>query len=225
MGKYLVTGASRGIGEALVRELRSDNHEVLALARSTPALQALSDEVSCSYITADLMNLDKQSLKSKIESFGPLSGIVHNAGQLVNKPFFELSSKDVFGVYQVNALSAFPLLQTALPFVEKGGHIVAISSIGGINGSSKYPGLSAYSSSKAAIAVLMECLQAELGENDWSFNALALGAISTDMLRQAFPGYDAPLSPEQLSPFLAKFLYSGHQVIKGKILPISISNP
>lgn len=225
MANYLVTGASRGIGEALVREMRAAGHHVLALARNERALAQLAEETGCSYLPFDLSQQDTKGLQDRLNSWNGLDGVVHNAGTLVNKPFFELSREEVFQVYDVNVLSAFELFKTVLPYVNSGGHLVAIGSMGGINGSSKFAGLSAYSSSKAALGVLMECLQAEFGNRDWAFNALALGAVSTEMLQQAFPGYQAPVVPEQMASFILKFILSGHQVIRGKVLPISLSNP
>jgi 3-oxoacyl-[acyl-carrier protein] reductase len=225
MANYIVTGASRGIGEALVREMRSAGHKVLALARNESSLARLAEETGCSYWPFDLSRQDTEGLQRILKSWNGLDGIVHNAGTLVNKPFLELSREEVLHVYEVNVLSAFELFKTVLPFVNRGGHLVAIGSMGGLNGSVKFAGLSAYSSSKAALGVLMECLQAEFGDRDWAFNALALGAVSTEMLQQAFPGYEAPVVPEQMAAFILKFILSGHQVIRGKVLPISLSNP
>jgi len=106
-----------------------------------------------------------------------------------------------------------------------GGHIVNIGSMGGFQGSSKFPGLSVYSSSKAAVASFTECLAEELKETKIKVNCLALGATQTEMLEEAFPGYEAPLSANKMAEFIADFSLNSSKWINGKVLPISISTP
>ena len=107
----------------------------------------------------------------------------------------------------------------------QGAHILNISSIGGITGTSKFPGLSAYSSSKGALSILTECLALELKEKNIAVNALALGAVQTEMLYKAFPNYKAPLSAKQMAEYIADFAVSGQKYFNGKVLPVSLSTP
>ncbi|MDT8347626.1 MAG: SDR family oxidoreductase, partial [Flavobacteriaceae bacterium] len=104
-------------------------------------------------------------------------------------------------------------------------HVVAISSMGGVQGSVKFPGLSAYSSSKAAIISLMELLAEEYKENGPRFNSLALGAVQTEMLGEAFPDYQAPLDARQMAEFIADFAVNGQRFFNGKTLPVSSTTP
>ena len=97
--------------------------------------------------------------------------------------------------------------------------------MGGFQGSSKFPGLSAYSASKAALANLTECLAEELKEKNICANCLALGAVQTEMLETAFPGYVAPVKSREMASFIAYFATRGHQFYNGKILPVSVSTP
>jgi short-subunit dehydrogenase len=108
---------------------------------------------------------------------------------------------------------------------ENGGHIVNIGSMGGFQGSVKFPGLSVYSSSKAAVASFTECLAEELKDTQIKVNCLALGAAQTEMLASAFPGYKAPISAEKMAEFIADFSLKAHQWINGKIIPVSLSTP
>jgi NAD(P)-dependent dehydrogenase (short-subunit alcohol dehydrogenase family) len=97
--------------------------------------------------------------------------------------------------------------------------------MGGVQGSAKFAGLSAYSSSKAALCTLTECLAEELKLENISVNCLALGAVQTEMLSKAFPGYRAPLSASEMAEFIVQFARSGHYYFNGKILPVSSTTP
>jgi NAD(P)-dependent dehydrogenase (short-subunit alcohol dehydrogenase family) len=97
--------------------------------------------------------------------------------------------------------------------------------MGGVQGSSKFAGLAAYSSSKGALITLTELLAEEFKETGPSFNALAFGAVQTEMLEEAFPGYIAPLSADQMGAYLLNFALTGHQFFNGKVLPVSSGTP
>lgn len=107
----------------------------------------------------------------------------------------------------------------------KGAHIVNISSMGGLTGTAKFAGLSAYSSSKGALTILTECLAVELAKKNISVNGIAPGAVQTEMLSQAFPGFKAPVTSAQMGEFIADFTLQGHKYFNGKVLPVSLSTP
>ena len=146
---------------------------------------------------------------------------------LVNKLFTEITSTDLESVFNVNVFSVFRLIQGILPIMETKtrGHVINISSIGGVQGSVKFAGLSAYSSTKAALACLTECLAEEFKDLNISFNCLALGAVQTEMLEEAFPGYKAPLTAWEMAEFISKFSVNANKVMNGKIIPVSLSTP
>jgi NAD(P)-dependent dehydrogenase (short-subunit alcohol dehydrogenase family) len=158
-------------------------------------------------------------------TFGSVDVLINNAGSLVNKPFMEISSSEFEAVFQVNVFAVATLIRLILPLMNQKGHVVNISSMGGVQGSAKFPGLSAYSSSKGALVILTELLAEEFKESGPSFNALALGAVQTEMLEEAFPGYQAPLSAAQMAEYIIDFALKGHQFYNGKVLPISSSTP
>ena len=97
--------------------------------------------------------------------------------------------------------------------------------MGGIQGSTKFAGLSAYSSSKGAVITLSELLAEEFKEQGIAFNVLALGSVNTEMLQEAFPGYEAPLSPKQMAEYIFNFTLTGNQFYNGKVLQVSSSTP
>jgi NAD(P)-dependent dehydrogenase (short-subunit alcohol dehydrogenase family) len=103
--------------------------------------------------------------------------------------------------------------------------VVNISSMGGLATTVKFPGLAAYSSSKGAVNILTELLAEEFKESGPAFNALALGAVQTEMLEEAFPGLQAPLSAVEMATYVLEFALTGQQYFNGKILPVSSSTP
>jgi len=177
-------------------------------------------------LSADLANLSEDFF-NKIKDIMPYADIlINNAGALINKPFTEISLSEINYLFNVNVIGVINLIKQLIPLLEKSQkpHVLNISSMGGFQGSSKFPGLSIYSSSKAALATLTECLAVEF-QGKISFNCLALGAVQTEMLEQAFPGYKAPLSAEKMAEFVMDFALNGHNFFNGKILPVSLSTP
>ncbi len=235
MKQYIVTGAGRGIGRDTALALAADSsHWVLALSRNREALQQLwetakaqgcSERLCC--LPYDLTHPEPTRLMEELSQWGKLHGIVNNAGLLIHKSFEELTDADWLAMFQVNCLSVVSLIRQVLPLLEvaQGAHIVNIGSMGGFQGSAKFAGLSAYSASKAALANLAETLAEEFSSRKIAVNCLALGAVQTEMLAQAFPGYEAPLSSAQMGSFIAWFVTHGHTFFNGKVLPVSVSTP
>lgn len=233
----IITGASRGIGYELVRQLSADPaNKVMAVARSADKLEQLKQDCLAANAGAIVLpvvcNLEDEAQVSQLEAavrehFGRINILVNNAGAIVNKPFMELTAEDFRKVYTVNVFSAARLIREMLPLMDQGrrGHVVNISSMGGFQGSAKFAGLSAYSSSKAALCCLTECLAEEFREKNIAFNCLALGAAQTEMLENAFPGYKAPLSASEMAAFIAGFAVSAQLYMNGKIIPVSAATP
>lgn len=218
-----ITGGSRGIGLATVKEFLQKDWKVIVLTRNLDPLSELKEEYGADLelVAYNLQNPMQTNLPSD-----PVDILIHNAGALVNKPMVEMTAEDLQFCYNINVFGPYLLTQRLLSQLTDCAHVVAISSVGGVQGSVKFPGLTNYSSSKGAVNVLMECFQAEFAEStQWSFNTLALGAVQTEMLSEAFPGYVAPLQPEELSPFIYTFASTAGQVMRGKIIPVSLSTP
>ena len=127
---------------------------------------------------------------------------------LLNKPFSKTTFRDFAKVYETNVFGVSELSRIVVPFMPKDGHVVTISSMGGIQGSMKFPGLAAYSSSKGAVITLTELLAEEYKETGPSFNVLALGAVQTEMLEEAFPGYKAPTTPLEITAMVCPVVIS-----------------
>ena len=225
MKNIIVTGTSRGIGLELALQFANAGHHVLALSRKTPQILIENSNVTCLSV-----DLSKEQDLTQVEQFLTSSmknvdAIVHNAGALLFKPFEETSSEEFENIYKVNVFGVANLTRVCLPFLIKGSHVVTISSMGGIQGSLKFAGLSAYSSSKGAVITLSELLAEEYKERGISFNVLALGAVQTEMLAEAFPGYQANISASEMANYLYDFTLTGNKYYNGKVLQVTTSNP
>jgi len=225
MKNIIISGTSRGIGYELALLFASEGHQVLAISRKTP--QALLEHKNITCLSVDLAEEnDLQKVSDFLSStWKKVDAIVHNAGALVLKPFAETTSADFERVYKVNVFGVASLTRIALPNLNPGSHVVTISSMGGIQGSMKFAGLSAYSSSKGAVITLSELLSEEFKERGISFNVLALGSVQTEMLAEAFPGYEAPLSAKDMADYIYDFTLKGNKFYNGKVLQVSSSTP
>jgi NAD(P)-dependent dehydrogenase (short-subunit alcohol dehydrogenase family) len=226
MKNVIITGSSRGIGFELVNLFSQNNYNIIALSRNVSSISKLNLN-NVSTFSTDLSDSDSinKAVKFIKNKFSSVDVLINNAGKLINKPFIETSFEDFKLVYSVNVFGLAELIRLMLPSFSNTSHIINISSIGGIAGSSKFPGLSAYSSSKAALNVLTEMLYEEFKTLGPVINTLALGAVQTEMLEEAFPGYKAPLSSVEMANYIYDFSIKGHKYFNGKILPVSISNP
>jgi len=224
----IITGTSRGIGFELVKYFSEQNHQVLALTRHREKIDLL--QKTHHNIAALEVDITKEKDLGVIANFvssrwKKIDIIIHNAGALIHKPFFKTTTKDFMNVYKVNVFAVAALTKKMLPFLHKGSHVVAISSMGGIQGSMKFAGLSAYSSSKGAVITLMELLAEEYKASGISFNTLALGAVQTEMLSEAFPDYKAPITAAEMANYIADFSLMGNRIYNGKVLQVSNSTP
>jgi len=225
--KIIITGTSRGIGYELAQIFANEGHQVLALSRNHMPIQNLKH----ANIHSFPFNLNEEKDLDQVEKFvdeqwkGSVDILIHNAGSLINKPFAEITAQELMTVYQTNVFGVFQLNQRLVSKMPKEGHVVTISSMGGVQGSMKFPGLSAYSSSKSAVINLTEILAEEYKESGPSFNVLALGAVQTEMLQEAFPGYEAPTSAEEMAHYIADFSLTGNRFYNGKMLQVSNSTP
>jgi short-subunit dehydrogenase len=221
----VVLGASQGIGAALVNVFAANSsNQVYALSRQLDKMQQQFQQANVHALHIDLLtNVHAQiaalDLPDKIDI------VINNAGLLINKPFQTITHQDFHNSYQVNVIGIMEATQTLLPKLDAGSHIVNISSMGGFQGSLKFAGLAAYSTAKAALCSFTEMFAEEFKESKIHMNCLCLGAVQTEMLAQAFPGYQAPTTPEEMAQYIANFAEHSGQLLNGKIIPVSASNP
>jgi len=227
MTDIIITGAGKGIGFELVKLfIGLENYRVVGLSRNIDQLNGLKSTNLIS-VSVDLASSGAtESIRKLIDLHDLKPGIlINNAGLLINKPMKQMQPEDFDNVFTTNVKAPFFFIQQLLPYFAPNAHIVNIGSMGGVQGSAKFSGLSLYSASKGALAVLTECLAEELKGTGIAVNCLALGAAQTEMLGQAFPGYKAPVTANEMAEFIAEFALSGHRYFNGKILPVSLSTP
>jgi len=233
----VITGASRGIGKELTKFFARDNNRIIIISRNSEKLKELKNECKNNNSKTKILpvSFDLEHIDDNIdELINIISGfvdkvdiLINNAGFLINKPFEKISFRERERIYKINVLAPMELISNLLPLLKKSekSHVVNISSMGGFQGSMKFAGLASYASSKAAIASLTECLAEEYKNTNISFNCLALGAVATEMLAEAFPDYKARTTPKDMAEYIYNFAISGHKMFNGKILPVSNTTP
>ncbi|MEX2484974.1 MAG: SDR family oxidoreductase [Brumimicrobium sp.] len=224
----VVIGASRGIGKELVKLFSADkNNQVIALSRNTDAMSTFSGIENIQFYGFDLASSSViDDLNNILSEINQVDILINNAGKLVNKPFLELTKNDIESCYQTNAIGVMLATQVVVPKMEKnGGHIVNISTMGAFQGSVKFPGLLAYSTSKAGVVSFTELFAEEYKESKIKMNCLCLGAVQTEMLEEAFPGFEAPLSAKEMAAYISDFALNADKYMNGKILPVSLTTP
>lgn len=230
----IITGASSGIGfETALEFTLNTEHKVICIARTADKLRKLLEIAKgitpdCTLLPVefDIVNDDYAALVPFLkEQLGTVDILINNAGSLINKPFLETTPADMWQMLESNVMGHFNMIQNVLPLMPSGSHILNIGSMGGFQGSVKFPGLSAYSSSKAALHTLTECLAQELVETGIKINCLALGSAQTEMLERAFPGYQSPVMAFEMGKYVADFAKTGHRFFNGKTLPVAVTTP
>lgn len=224
----IITGASRGIGLELTRKFLTGKNRIITISRNTKPLEELNAGDSLKYISFDLLQAEKNfELIALVEKHfnQKVDIVINNAGLLIKKPFSQCQPDDFDQMFSVNVKAVFFLIQQLLPYFNSPSHIVNITSMGGFQRSEKFPELSLYAASKGALSTFSECLAVELKPQNIYVNALAIGAVDTEMLKEAFPGYQASVSAADMAEYIMEFALNGHKVYNGKILPVSLSTP
>jgi short-subunit dehydrogenase len=181
--RVLITGASRGIGEALARRFAGAGADVALVARNAEALDALAGELGGTAVVADLA--DPAAVTGVVERVeadgGPVDVLVNNAALDGGGWFPELDPDAVADVVQVNLAAALQLCRQALPGMleRRRGRIVNISSMAGV---SAFPGMAAYAATKAGLTQFTEILALDLKGLPVGTTLVELGPIPTDML-------------------------------------------
>ena len=224
MKTIIVTGSGKGIGKETSIRAAKSGINVIAISRNTQSLKNIKNIIP--------LNIDitkKESLNELVKLLKTkkirIDGLINNAGCLIKKPFSNTDFEIFKKVYEVNVFGLAEITRLVIPFINNHGHVVNISSMGGIQGSLKFSGLSAYSSSKGAVSILTEMLAEEYKETGPAFNCLAIGAVQTEMLENAFPGYKAKVSAKKFANYLLEFLLNGNKFYNGKVLSVSLSTP
>ncbi|KPH12973.1 SDR family NAD(P)-dependent oxidoreductase [Chryseobacterium sp. ERMR1:04] len=205
---WFVTGASKGLGLALVKKLLEKNYRVVATTRNTQSLISEIGDASEQFLPLEVNlanNEDVQSAIAKsINHFGQLDVIVNNAGYGLIGTLEELSDKEARGNFDINVFGTLNVIRNAMPYLrqQKSGHIFNISSIGGYSGN--FPGWGIYCATKFAVAGLTEALAEEIKDFGVKATVVYPGYFRTDFLdkdsiktpENAIPAYEAARNSE-----------------------------
>lgn len=231
----LITGVSRGIGRELVLKFaQNPNNNIVVFSSNEKQVKELSKKCEqefnnkITYYILDFLNTNIEELLltafSKINIVFDI--VINNAGKLINKPFVNNTIVEIEELYRINFVAPYLICQNIIrQNTTSNCHIVNIGSMGGVQGSVKFAGLSAYSATKAALANLTECLAEEFKDAEIRINCLALGSAQTEMLQEAFPGYQSQISAKQMADYIFQFSTSHGNLFNGKIIPVSITTP
>jgi len=226
----IINGGTRGIGKEIVIYLAgNESNKILVTGRDIRSLKSLSVRFKNVHtLGIDLSVFDTQSEifeKAVLSHFIRVDILINIAGFLVAKEFIKTGNDEARLMMETNFFGPASVIKLLKPHMAEESHIVNITSMGGFQGSLKFKGLSYYSASKAALACLTECLATEFSGAGIKVNCLALGAVQTEMLTEAFPGYKAPVDAAEMGEFIADFALKGHKFFNGKILPVAVGNP
>jgi NAD(P)-dependent dehydrogenase (short-subunit alcohol dehydrogenase family) len=227
--QVLISGVSQGIGKQLVITFLKKGYRVLGYSRkSLDEIDYIKDlplpiKKHYNHFYGAISTLDEQI---SIKQLGKIDYLINNAAELIKKPADQVSKEDFHQSFEVNTIQPFLLIKflKEADLFSFNAHVVQISSVGGVVGSKKIPGLLSYSASKAALISITESLQAEWG-GALTFNALALGAVDTAMFKKAFFDSYTEISDVEMADWIFRFTVNSGQIMAGQVVQVKKYDP
>lgn len=225
----IVTGAGSGIGRATALRFARAGARVGLFGRTRATLDETAAGIRAEggealTIQGDVARVeDVQTLFQRVLSaYGSVDILVNCAGVVVVEPFTEMDVETWDRVLDVNLRGTFLCCQQAFRVMARqgGGVILNISSLSGVKGVEKFPGLSAYNVSKAGVASLTEILAVEGKPQNIRVAVVSPGAVDTEMLRQAAPHLKAGMTPEDMADILLFMADDTGRMLSGTNLEI-----
>ena len=204
MPRALVTGAGRGIGAGIARELAADGWHVTVTGRTSEQVEAVAAEIGGAAIVGDVSK--REDVERMLAEADPIDLLVANAGIATWEESWETDVDEWWHLFEVNVLGAYLTCRLALPgMIERGGGRIVITG----SGASYLPGSSsgAYGASKAAVGRFGEVLAKQVEEHDVKVFVISPGLVRTEMTDRF--GDDMPWTPPELAPQLVRELASG----------------
>jgi NAD(P)-dependent dehydrogenase (short-subunit alcohol dehydrogenase family) len=222
MKTILVSGSSSGIGLEICLQASDLGLNVLAISRNIDPLKGILNLNAHSVDITNESQIEEYVKKITSENI-KIDILINNAGFLIKDSFRDTSYESFKQTYDVNVFGLASLTRALIPIINKDGQVINITSVGGLNASKKFPGLSAYASSKGAVITLTEVLAEEYRSKP-RFNCLALGSVQTEMLKKAFPGYEAKVMPSDMAKQILDFALDESSLPNGEIIKLDKGN-
>lgn len=233
--KAFITGVGSGIGKETCMEFLANGWDVVGVIRNSNYESGLLDLAANLPGTLTLVKIDlsEQNFQVKLDKLLSnlkgleINSLINVAGVLSPMLISEYEEDNIQEILSVNFISPVLIIKSVLPFMmgSEFHNIINITSMSGFQGSVRFPGLGIYGASKAALSSITESLSVELQEYNIPINALALGSVNTEMLKEAFPEYTAKTQASEMAAYIFSFASHGFKFYNGKTLPVAISNP
>ncbi len=229
----LITGGSRGLGKAIANDFASEGANLILIARNKVQLNDVKKNLITKYnseiltIDTDLGNTHNINSAFKLikDQNIKLDYVINNAGYLKPQSIFELEIETWTNTFNVNVTAPLLISQKSISLFNQDPKsdkaIINISSLSGIPQIEKFPNMTSYIAAKHAVNGLTEGLSVELKDKGIRVNAIAPGAINTDMLRSLFPNYHSQTESSEISPIVIQLCDPKvSKYLTGTIIPI-----
>jgi len=226
-GAALITGGGSGIGAACAREFFLRGRPVVIVGRTAIRLKrtarALGGGERVLTLAGDAGDerFARRVFAAARKRFGAVDILVNNAAVLVKKPFLKTSAAEWDATMRTNLRGPFLFSREFLRAAKRGRAIVNIGSLAGVQGTSKFPGLSAYTVSKYGITGLTAALAAEARPLGVAVFCVAPGAVDTAMLCRAAPGLKAGAVPADIARVVVELAETHRSdFLSGAVIPL-----
>ncbi len=225
----IITGAGRGIGRAAARLFAREGAHVVLFSRTASQLAEAVNEITSEggqalAVVGDVSREEDVAVlfQQVMRVYGRVDVLVNCAGIVAVRPFVEMDVATWDAVMGVNLRGTFLCCLKAFQIMaaQQQGVIINLSSLSGVKGVEKFPGLSAYNVSKAGVAGLTEILAVEGKPYNIRVCAVSPGAVETDMLRQAAPHLKAGMTADDMAEILLFLATDSGRMLSGSNIEI-----
>lgn len=219
-GAVLITGGGSGIGAACAEEFLRRGRPVVVVGRTASRLRSVKGALALAGDVGDEA-FARRAFAAARRRFGSVDILVNNAAHLVKKSFVDTTAAEWDETMRTNLRGPFLFSREFLRAAKPGRAIVHIGSLGGVQGTQKFPGLSAYTVSKHGVTGLAAAMAVEARPLGVAVFCVAPGAVDTAMLRKAAPGLKAGAIPSDIARVVADLAESARpDLLSGAVIPL-----